>query len=175
MRAVAVAEAVVRLLGQGRARDALGYRRHSSDVAAGSRAHALAAGDAVGRVHVADGQRVRVRACLGQRAGNVARVAVLCRRTDVDGLLERRPSQHGLAHGHGMGVGMEVGMGMVVVMGDVERIAGKPAPPWHPPGAAQCSRVQRPAIGSEVSAYLEDRHGARVSSLFFCCELASVL
>lgn len=38
-----------------------------------------------------------------------------------------------------MGVGMEVGMGMVVVMGDVERIAGKPAPPWHPPGAAQCS------------------------------------
>jgi hypothetical protein len=164
---------VVRLLGQRRARNALGHRRHSCDVAAGSRAHALAAGDAVGRVDVADGQRVRVRAGLGQRAGHGARVAVLRRRTDVDGLLERRRSQHGRGHGHGHVMGG-------VVMGDVERwIAGKPAPPWRPPGAAQCSAAACSALqswlGSMVSAYLEDRHGARVFRLFFllragfCC------
>lgn len=78
---------VVRLLDQRRARNALCNGRHGGDVAAGGGAHALAAGDAVGRVDAAHGQRVRVRARLGQGAGHGARVAVLRGRADVDGFL----------------------------------------------------------------------------------------
>ena len=145
----AVAVVVVRLLGQRCARNALGYRCHGCDVAAGSRAHALAASDAVGRVDVADGQRVRVRARLGQRAGHVARVAVLRRRTDVDGLLERRQSQHGLGRGHGMG--RHGG-------GDGRRRAdcGEASTTVAPPGGSavqlqlQCSRAQRPTIINRI-------------------------
>jgi hypothetical protein len=61
------------------------------------RGHALAARHAVRRIYRPHGQRVRVRAGLGQRACQAGRVSMLARRSGCDGFLQRRgrPSQHG--------------------------------------------------------------------------------
>jgi hypothetical protein len=72
-----------------RAYCALSRRRHGRNVAGGRRAHALAACDAMCGVHGARRQRRRVRARLGQRAGNDARVTVLRSWPDGNRFLER--------------------------------------------------------------------------------------
>jgi hypothetical protein len=75
---------------------ALGRSRNGRDVAHdGSLAHALPAGYAMRRIQVGDGQRVRVRAVLGERAGHGAgRVPLLAGGSDVDRFLVRGLSAH---------------------------------------------------------------------------------
>jgi hypothetical protein len=74
---------------------ALGRGRNGRHVAGGCLAHALPAGDAMRRIEVARGQRVRVRAVLGERAGHGAgRVPLLAGGSDVDRFLVRGLSAH---------------------------------------------------------------------------------
>jgi hypothetical protein len=91
----------------------------------------------VGRVDAADGQRVRVRALLGQRAGHGPRMAVLGGRADVDGFLDGRA---------------ESALGRWTS----SAIAGK---------CSECVWQRRSSSSSNNNnnhraAYLEDRHGA---------------